>query len=140
MRKQTITKKDGTTEIVTKFNCTIRSISDEAIELKNGKGTTFNRCTVEFIDANGKAVTMGAKIWGGTFQRAIQESDPMEVGDERMCTASTYLDEDGKPRYSLVVSHLPYTELVSFEEAMEMLQLTAPEQTVQAQVSDERTA
>lgn len=119
MRKSPQTNQDGTTEEVVKFNGTIRSISGEAVEFgTNNK--VYYRATVEFTNAKGKQTIMGARIFGGNIAKAEEEGTPFEIGDERMCTMQTYQDAEGKDRYSITISHLRYTELVSFEEAMEV--------------------
>ena len=119
MRKQTITNQDGTTEEVVRFNGTIRSISGEAVEFgTNNK--VYYRATVEFTNKKGAQSIMGARIFGGNMAKAEEEETPFAVGDERMCTMQTYQDAEGKNRYSITISHLRYTELVSFEEAMEV--------------------
>ena len=63
---------------------------------------------------------MGARIFGGNIAKAEEEGTPFSIDDERMCTMQTYQDAEGKDRYSITISHLRYTELVSFEEAMEV--------------------
>tara|TARA_R110002012_G_C11498552_1_gene597054 strand:- start:81 stop:521 length:441 start_codon:yes stop_codon:yes gene_type:complete len=123
MRNVTVTNTDGTTEEVVRFEGTIRSISGEAVEFGN-KGKIFYRATVEFTDIKGNATVMGARIYGGNVTKADEEGTPMQVGDKRMCTMQTYQDAEGKDRYSITISHLRYTELVSFDEAMEIFGMT----------------
>lgn len=124
MRKAPQTNQDGTTEEVVKFEGTIRSISGEAVEF-GSNNKIFYRATVEFTDIKGNATVMGARIYGGNVTKAEEEGTPIQVGDKRMCTMQTYQDAEGKDRYSITISHLRYTELVSFDEAMELFGMTS---------------
>jgi len=124
MRTVTITKQDGSQKDVMRFEGTVKSISAEPTA--NSNGTPFYRCTIQFADANGTERTLGARAFGGSVDRAIEEGNPIEAGKKFMCEAEPYVNAEGEPRLDLRVSHLTYRDAVTSEEMFGFFGMQAP--------------
>jgi hypothetical protein len=98
MRTVTITKQDGSQKDVTRFEGTVKSISAEP----------------------------GARAFGGSIDRAIDEGNPIEAGKKFMCEAEPYVNAEGEPRLDLRVSHLTYRDAVTSEEMFGFFGMQAP--------------
>jgi hypothetical protein len=98
MRKVVLNEETG--EIGFRFPATVQELKETVFSLNNEKKTKYRNATIKFTDANGKEQITTARCFEGNYSKGIEKNGSY------LCTARQYMDNDGKPRIAIQLSHL----------------------------------